>query len=258
LRAQLESTSHRTLQLVSDLVEQASIPTRELEVVSKSHDDLFLRAANPDLGERSCCLGDRCICVWMARWRYGEDSDLAFVGTEFLLPSQREAFLADGSLPPTPGKCLICSRYMHTFLYRCARSDPTFRPSADIPLQAYGNSLGFAKGESVPTHASVACDADGYRQEALLFVDEEWTNTAAARGAMSTFLWRPCVKFCSTHYRYVRDPSTGWPRIVQQGVGVTPDADVGQHFWQPAPSSRVGAGLAASIPPAQPSANKGT
>ena len=127
-----------------------------------------------------------------------------------------------------------------TFLYRCARSDPTFRPSASVPLQAYGNALGVAAGASVPTHASVACDADGYRQEALLFVDEEWTNTAAARGGMSTFLWRPCVKFCATHYRYVRDPSTQLPRIVQQGVGVTPDSTVGQYFRQPAPPSTTG------------------
>ena len=35
----LESTSYHTLQLVANLVESTSIPTREIEVVSKPHDD---------------------------------------------------------------------------------------------------------------------------------------------------------------------------------------------------------------------------
>ena len=100
---------------MGDLIDKAAIPTRELEVVPKSHDDAHLRPPDPSLGERPCCLGERCICVWMARWRYGDDTDLAFVGTEFLLPSQRAAFERDGAsaLPPTPGKCLVFSRYMH-------------------------------------------------------------------------------------------------------------------------------------------------
>ena len=242
---------------MADLVEQASIPTRELEVCSKSYDDSFLRPSNPALGERGCCLGDRCICVWMARWRYGDDTDLAFVGTEFLLPSEKAAFQADGSLPAVQGKCLVCSRYFNTYVYRAARSDPTFKPSAAIPLQAYGNQLGVATGAALPTHASVVSDADGYRQEAMLFVDEEWSETAAARGGMSTFLWRPCVKFCATHYAYVRDPSSGLPRIVQRNVGVRPDADAGGaaaarllHFRRPAPSP---AGTELATPTAPPS-----
>lgn len=252
--------------MMGDLLDDASIPSKELEVVPKSHDDLFLRCERnfehsfillssndfsrfrrpPDvnMGERACCLGERCICVWMARWRYGEDTDMAFVGTEFLLPSQHDAYLANGTLPPTPGKCLVCSRYYTTFLYRTARSDPTFNPSTKIPLQAYSNTLGVATGDSVPTHASVACDSDGYRQEALLFVDEEWTNTSAARGSMSTFLWRPCVKFCANHYTYVRDPVTNLPRIVQRNIGVTPDSEIGRHFRQPAPSSTARTELA--------------
>lgn len=111
----LEATSHRTLQLMGELIDEAAIPTRELEVVPKSHDDAHLRPPDLSLGERPCCLGERCICVWMARWRYGDHTDLAFVGTEFLLPSQRAAFEVEGvrALPPTPGKCLVCSRYMH-------------------------------------------------------------------------------------------------------------------------------------------------
>ena len=228
----LESTSCQTLQLVADLVEGTSIPTKELEVVSKSHDDEYLRPPNPALGERACCLGDRCICVWLARWRYGDDTDMAFVGAEFLTPSAQAAFRKSGTLPETCGKCLVCTRYVHTFIYRCARADPTFQPSAKIPLQAFGNSLGVACGDDVPTHSSVANDSDGYRPEALLFVDEQWADTAVARGGMATLLWRPVVRFDSTHYEYVRDPR-GLPRIVQRGVGAAQDSSEA-HFCRPA------------------------
>ena len=157
---------------------------------------------------------------------------MAFVGTEFLLPSELATFRKSGTLPATNGKCLVCNRYFHTFIYKCARADPTFKPDARIPLQAYGNSLGMACGDDVPTHSSVANDSDGYRPEALLFVDEQWADTAVARGSMATLLWRPVVRFDSTHYEYVRDPR-GLPRIVQRGVGAAQDASEA-HFCRPA------------------------
>ena len=228
----LESTSYHTLQLVADLVETTSIPTREIEVVNKPHDDSFLRPPNTSIGERPCCFGDRCICVWMARWRYGESTDMAFIGTEFLLPSEDAEFRKSGKLPHTNGKCLVCSRYVTTYIYRCARADPTFKPDARIPLQAFGNSLGVACGNDVPTHSSVANDSDGYRQEALLFVDEQWADTAAARGGMASLMWRPCVKFDTTHYVYVKD-SNGLPRLLQRNVGAEDEAP-SSHFCQPA------------------------
>lgn len=189
------------------------------------------RPPNPSIGERACCLGNRCICVWLARWRYGEDTDLAFVGTEFLLPSALVAFRKSGALPETNGKCIVCSRYVHTFVYRCARADPTFQPPKEIPLQAFGNSLGVASADDVPTHSSVANDSDGYRPDAMLFVDEAWADTAAARGGMATLLWRPVVRFDSTHYEYVRDAS-GLPRMLQRNVGAADDASAA-HFCQP-------------------------
>jgi len=227
----LESTSFQTLQLVANLVEGTSIPTKELEVVPKPHDDAYLRPPNLSIGERACCFGDRCICVWLARWRYGEDTDMAYIGTEFLLPSQAAEFKRSGKLPPTNGKCLVCSRYVTTYIYRCARADPTFKPDAKIPLQAFGNSLGVVSGENLPTHASVANDLDGYRQEAMLFVDEQWTDTAAARGEMASLMWRPCVKFDSAHYAYAKD-SNGLPRMLQRNVGAEDETPV-SHFYQP-------------------------
>ena len=221
---------------MGDLVDKAAIPTRELEVVPKSYDDASLRPPDTSIGERPCNLNERCICVWMARWRYGDDTDMAFIGTEFLLPSQAAEFKKSGKLPHTQGKCLVCSRYVHTYIYRCARGDPTFCPSAKIPLQAFGNALGVASGEDVPGHASVANDSDGYRQEALLFVDEQWADTAAARGGMASLLWRPCVKFDSQHYEYVKD-HTGLPRLLQRNVGAA-DESPSAHFRQPAGGER--------------------
>ncbi len=245
----LESTSYQTLQLVANLVENTSIPTRELEIVPKPHDDAYLRPPNVSIGERPCCLGDRCICVWMARWRYGEETDMAFIGTEFLLPSQAAVFEKSGKLPHTPGKCLVCNRYVTTYIYRCARADPTFKPDASIPLQAFGNALGVEAGENVPTHTSVANDSDGYRQEALLFVDEQWADTAAARGAMASLLWRPCVKFDTQHYVYVKD-HTGLPRLLQRNVGAADEAST-SHFCQPA--GRVTRPPLPANPPTPPS-----
>ena len=228
----LESTSFQTLQLVANLVEGTSIPTKELEVVGKAHDDAYLRPPNLSIGERACCFGDRCICVWLARWRYGDDTDMAYMGTEFLLPSQAAEFKKSGKLPTTNGKCLVCSRYVTTYIYRCARADPTFNPDARIPLQAFGNSLGFTCGNEAPTHASVANDSDGYRQEAMLFVDEQWADTAAARGGMSSLMWRPCVRFDSRNYVYVKD-ANGVPRMLQRDVGAA-DESPASHFCRPA------------------------
>ena len=252
----LESTSCQTLQLVADLVEGTSIPTKELEIVPKPHDDAYLRPPNVSIGERPCCFGDRCICVWLARWRYGDDTDMAFIGTEFLLPSQAAEFKKSGKLPHTQGKCLVCSRYVTTYIYRCARADPTFKPSASIPLQAFGNALGVEAGENVPTHTSVANDTDGYRQEALLFVDEQWADTSAARGDMASLLWRPVVKFVTTHYEYVKD-HTGLPRLLQRNVGAADESPMA-HFYQPAgeaqrPPLSANSATTQSTPPSPPS-----
>ena len=91
------------------------------------------------------------------------------------------------------------------------------------------------------TTASIANDADGYAPSAMLFVDEQFAETAASRGPMGTLQWRPTVKFHSSHYEYHTDPGTGVPRIVQVGVGVE-DPLAGLHFRAPPPpTSTTGA-----------------
>lgn len=247
----VDSTSHATMQLVANLTEEIAIPTQELEVVPRSYDESMLRMPNASVGERPCSLGERCVCVWLARWRYGDDTKKAFVGTEFLLPSQQRTFDDSGVLPATPGKCLLCTRYFHTYMYRLARSDPTFDAGQTVPLQAYANAVGVAEGREFPTHASPVNSGDGYAPEAMLFCDEEWANTSAARTSMGNFLWRPVVRFSSNHYRYVEDPASGMPRIVQVGLAPgemapasTPDA--APDFWQPAPHPLTAAESACS------------
>ena len=70
----------------------------------------------------------------------------------------------------------------------------------------------------------------------MLFVDEEFANLRAGReSGLSKLLWKPCVRFCSTHYQYIRDRDG--PRIVQVGIGMQDDSD-GLRF-QAAPSGGV-------------------
>ena len=136
---------------------------------------------------------------------------------EFLLPEQQDAFLKTGVLPERVGKCLLCSRYYTTYIYRMARLDPTFKPSSRIQIQAYGNVVCEGLGSNAVTASSPVGTEDGYNASAMLFVDEQWADTQAARGDMSFLLWRPCVKYCSSHYKFVIDEN-GSPRVLQVGV----------------------------------------
>ena len=107
----MEATSHETLQLVGSMFQRAAIEVAAVPIVPKSHDDAYLRPANKQIGERECSCGDKCICVLMARIRHGPTTNLAFVGTEFLLPDEAERFHRSGELPQRRRKCLVCTRY---------------------------------------------------------------------------------------------------------------------------------------------------
>ena len=98
-----------------------------------------------------------------------------------------------------------------------ARLDPTFKPSSRIQIQAYGNVVCEGLGSDAVTSSSPVGTEDGYSASAMLFVDEQWADTQAARGEMSPLLWRPCVKYSSSHYKFVLDES-GSPRAIQVGV----------------------------------------
>ena len=222
----MEATSPETLQLVASMSDRAVVKVPEVPIVPKSYDDSYLRPANTRIGERQCLCEESCICALMARIRHGPETDLAFVGTEFLLPKERDEFLSGGRLPPQRGKCLLCTRYWQNYAYIRARTDPHFRlGSGEARLQILGSLVpkaARADTETVlPRSASVIASHDGYHAHAMLFVDEGFVDaTRVAREESGVgFLWHPVLRFCSSHYRYMRSSGTGAVSIVQVGIG---------------------------------------
>jgi hypothetical protein len=224
---------------VAKMMGDFSVPTRELEVVSKTHDDLYLRACRPDMGERPCVNGEKCVCRWVAIFRHGEETDKAFTCREFLLPSQHKQFMADGTLPKTTAKCLMCNRYFTSFVYTLARNSPSFCPTSAIQLQAFANKIQVDN----PADEALVCSSevgtrDGYRASKMLFVDEKWAESASSRNELSTLLWRPVVRFNASDYEFRISPD-GEPMAVQLNMGVE-----SQDFGSP-PSREVGRAVAA-------------
>lgn len=274
----LESTSARTLQLVQGLLEQAAIAAPAPPLVTKSYDDTMLRPCSVP-GERECVCGETCLCTVMAKVRHGADTDLAFVGVEFLLPDERAKFLASGVVPERRKKCLVCTRYYtvrpahsdsnqtrfdhqrrtscsdtHThvsvlhppplsrpsqhYTYLLARSDPHFNlANTPLAVQPFTNPGAYqypgvdADAEQLPATCSPARAVDGYTSDALLFVDEQFANTRAARESrVGALMWKPVVRFNSRHYRYEKVAGEE-PRIVQVGIGVSDESN-----FRPPPS----------------------
>jgi hypothetical protein len=208
----MEATNRKTLQLVSTMFEKASVHVADVPIIPFSYDSSYLRPPNVRIGERACACGDKCICLFMAKLRHGDDTNLAYVGTEFLLPPEREQFLAGNGLPPRRKKCLVCTRYFQNLLYLQCRTDPNFKvSSAPLDIQVFGNVVGSpANNENdppdmtelgrtmteIPMSASTVHARDGYKPEAMLFVDEEFaiTSRASREGASATLMWKPVVR----------------------------------------------------------------
>ena len=243
------------------MFERASVQVADVPIIGFSYDASYLRPANTRIGERACACGDKCISLFMARLRHGPDTPLAFVGTEFLLPAERERFLAGNGLPPRRKKCLLCTRYFQHLLYLQCRTDPNFKvSSAPLDVQVFGNVVGApASNENdppdlaelgramteLPMSASSVHARDGYKPEAMLFVDEEFASSSRAsrEGATATLMWKPCLRFCSSHYRYVMGQDG--PHIVQVGIGVDDATGTGLGF-----SSFAQPSAGAAAPPA--------
>ena len=252
----LECLNQPTLQRLCSLIEREPIKIPDLAVISKSYEDQFMRPAKENRGERPCVLGSECICKYLARIRYGPETDRGFVCTEFLLPVARDAWLDGKGLPEIHGKCLVCLRYFTTYAYYHARSDPQFGElSRKLATQKYTNTFatntdtdagdppaskrarasptcagGVATGDAawhdaradavaLPTHANVIDSVDGYRREAALFVDESAANSAAMRTErIGAVIFRSVVRFRSGDYAY--RVFNGESRLVQVGIGV--------------------------------------
>lgn len=106
--------------------------------------------------------------------------------------------------------------YAQTYLYVTARTDPNFKLcGTPLSMQSFGNVVGppseapssdentppdlVELGRSMselPMNASIVHATDGYKPEAMLFVDEEFaSNSRAAReGAFSAMMWKPIVR----------------------------------------------------------------
>ena len=249
-----QATNNETLALIGSMFERTTMVVNDVPVIPKSYDDTFLRPPNKSIGERECSCADKCICALMARVRYGPGSEYEFIGTEFLLPAEQDTFIKTGELPSRRRKCLVCTRYWQTYIYIRARTDPTFRlHHTTTSLQVFANVVGDANGNSeaecnlnidqddLVRNSSVVSADDGYKPHAMLFVDEGYvdSNRLARSGSTVQFLWKPTVKFCSTHYVYVKDPASRTPvRLIQSGIG-TDDvlervaSNTGGHFVRP-------------------------
>ena len=259
-----EATSQATLQLVSSMIEKKNLVASELPVVPKSHDDLFLRPANEAIGERPCINGATCVARFIAQLRYGPNTKYAFTCTEFLLPDVHKQFLNGKGLSQRRGKCLLCTRYFTNYLYVLARTDPAFRiEDTPLALQIFCNACApvdpndreeteatvsdkelkeelRSSALCTPTHTSSVGNRDGYLPSAMLFVDENFVNSRAARESkLGDLMWRPVVRFSSSHYKYIVDDD-GSPRIVQIGVSSQPLTE-NSHFCQPPTHRRVSA-----------------
>ena len=209
----LDATSRSSLQMAIDLLPITEIDAVALPVVGKQHDDRFLRQCKA--GERACCLADRCLGRFLAKFRYGDDTEYAVTLREFLLPEDDAVFLETGKLPVTTGKCLLCMRYFITYAYRLARADVHFDARSKIPVFAYTNVVSHTTAqELVQSSCIVSATNDGYPYNALLGVDAEFSESMASRKGMSELLVRPVVGFNSMDYTYVRD-SDGTIRLTQ-------------------------------------------
>lgn len=222
----LEMLSPQVMQQLAGMASRTPVTLETLELVGKRYEDGFFRPANTAIGERSCANGNDCMCKFLAEMRHGEDTPLAFVGTEFLLPSSKARWETSGTLPAEQNKCLLCIRYMTNFVYIMARINPSFRITTDwCGMQTHQNvcldeaRANATDGVKVASHSNIVGTVDGYIPEAMLFSDEDFAATYAASGTdTGQLVWRPFVRFCASHYVYGHDAS-GRPRITQHGIG---------------------------------------
>lgn len=199
----------------------------EPELVSKSHDDQFLRRPNKNIGERECVLGDKCICKWISVFRYGEETEKSFVCKEWLLPSQLKTFKDKGKLPSQTQKCLVCTRYFTSYIYHLARTCPTFKCQSPLQLQLFANQAQVCTPASeIMPIANESGTADGYRPDVLLYVDEAFSATTASREGLAQLLFQPVVRFKSNDYDFVKDGDGQW-MLTQHKLGA-------QYFRAPA------------------------
>lgn len=228
--ANLEASNAEALAAMASRARSCvDVVAARLPIVSKSYEDMFLRPAREENGERPCAVGERCMCKAIAKARFGPGSNLGFVGVEFMLPAERERWRSGKGMPDRPGKCLVCIRYLVHYHYLRACSDPGFlKALRDGRIQIYQHAVAHTTldadgvlrcdGVPMPSHANAANVTDGYSYSALLPVDAAFVDTRSGRDtSLGALQWLPFVRFDARHYQYVTE--NGEKRIVQVGVG---------------------------------------
>lgn len=132
----LEATSVKTMQLVASAMQKVHMPVPAIPVVGKKHDDLFLSPPIVSVGERECVCGERCLGNFIAKVRYGADTDRGFTPKEYLLPDQLKAFEEGKGLPAQRQKCLLCSRYWLNYVYILARIIASLLPASRYSIHS--------------------------------------------------------------------------------------------------------------------------
>ena len=234
------------LEVLDKMLERDPIQLRELPVVNKQYEDAMLRPANLDRGERQCNLDDKCLCMHMARIRYGPDNPYGFIGTEFLLPEQRKVWLHGGKLPEERAKCLVCNRYFTTYLYLMMRNNAHFAKLTNkFELQTHENTCAEESSEKpakrkclsvdpqptecdnwhdkhsqtscLPTHTNLVGVSSGYSRDCLLFTDDKVLQSPDIRNSsMADLAFRPFVRFSSAYFKYELNGSQ--KRLIQVNV----------------------------------------
>ena len=125
-----------------------------------------------------------------------------------------------------------------------ARTDANLKLTPKLTMQTFTNpvNIGVAdhdeimrSAEFLPSHCSTVSCTDGYKPSAMLFVDEHFSQHRLQRETnMVALSFKPVVRFCSSHYKYIKDPS-GTNRILQVGIGNDDHLD-GLGFRVPLPS----------------------
>ncbi len=237
----LELFNPEVISHIFKMIERTPYQLPKLEVVGKQHEDAFLRPPDLSIGERPCVAGSCCVCAHLGRQRFPAGHPCIFVCTEFLLPSAHKAWQQGGSLPETHGKCLMCIRWWTHYLYTLGRMDRRFNLSSSLrspptqhgdPSSVHLNHLNVTSAmtteeqnlirrlgsSDLPTHTNLVDARDGYLRMAMLYSEEELANVEAIRdGSTSSLVWRPFVRFDTSHYAFRVDG--GKPRVVQVNIG---------------------------------------
>ena len=182
----LEATSAKTLTMLSTLFQKASIRTAPLPVIPKSHDDLFLKPAKKQIGERIASAETVASLALLHKFDAARTQTWPSQTRSFSCPKLTQTFSTDAACRPALQVPALLSLLLQ--LHLLARSHGSSFKIENTPLgvRVFSNAcvdppqpmkeeaqhLEKTQKE-LPTHASLIACKDGYKADAMLFVDED-------------------------------------------------------------------------------------